>query len=423
MRATRALLLPVLGILIALVLAEGAVRLYFAVVPAPASSTYVRDPDTGYRFRPGPFWEDNRNPSDIVNSLGFRDREHARAKPPGTYRIVGIGDSFVLGAVPPEQNFLRLLERMWNDSIETARPSRAGGPGTSPVRAWRGSPPGPRAQAAKGQPRASEAPDTVASAFLRAEVLLMGLGGYSPENEVGVLRAAALPSGPDAVVLCFYVGNDVTGIGLRGEVLGGQLYFVDSPNLLHAILRRSRLFVVLEKGIVTRWRKANIQRQRERGAVTGEAAGDTGEGPTMYYKLIVKKRLPVYAREADANMERLWARSEAALLEFDRLCREAAVPWVLLLIPGEEQVDGTVRRRLLAALGADSTRYDFDAPQRRLIAFSRARGIETLDLLPIFRTRSAGGVRLYIPNDTHWNDAGNACAAEVLLTTLRGGRW
>jgi hypothetical protein len=387
--------------MLALAIAEGAVRLYFAVAPAPASSSYVADLDTGYRLRPGPFWEDGRDPADVINSLGFRDRERPREKPPGTFRIVGIGDSFVLGAVPPERNFLRLLEQMWNDSIAAASPARARD--TSPGRP------------AGSEPATAAPIDAVLSGPARAEVMLMGLGGYSPENEIGVLRAAALPAGPDLVVLCFYVGNDVTGIGLRGEVLGGELYFVDSPNRLHGLLRRSRLFVVLEKGIVTRWRHANIQRQRERGAVTGEGAPEPEAGPTLYYKLIVKKRLPVYARAADRGTERLWTRSEAAIAEFDRLCREADVPWILLLIPGEEQVDAQVRTKLLEAIGADSADYDFDLPQRRLTAFARSRGVRTLDLLPDFRARTASGERLYIPNDTHWNATGNGRAAEALL--------
>lgn len=46
------------------------------------------------------------------NSLGFRDTEHALPKPPGTFRIVLIGDSVAAGqGVRPDETFGRVLER------------------------------------------------------------------------------------------------------------------------------------------------------------------------------------------------------------------------------------------------------------------------------------------------------------------------
>ena len=46
------------------------------------------------------------------NSLGFRDAGHALAKPPGTFRIVLIGDSVAAGqGVRPDETFGRVLER------------------------------------------------------------------------------------------------------------------------------------------------------------------------------------------------------------------------------------------------------------------------------------------------------------------------
>lgn len=47
------------------------------------------------------------------NSNGFRDGEHALAKPPGTFRIVVIGDSVAAGqGVRPDETFARVLERV-----------------------------------------------------------------------------------------------------------------------------------------------------------------------------------------------------------------------------------------------------------------------------------------------------------------------
>lgn len=50
-----------------------------------------------------------------TNSLGFRDREFARAKAPDTTRICVLGDSMTVGMeVPPECTFTRLLEDRLN---------------------------------------------------------------------------------------------------------------------------------------------------------------------------------------------------------------------------------------------------------------------------------------------------------------------
>src|SRR5262245_49690922 len=50
-----------------------------------------------------------------INSLGLRDREFARSKPPGVYRIVMLGDSTTLGwGVTAEQTVAKILEAELN---------------------------------------------------------------------------------------------------------------------------------------------------------------------------------------------------------------------------------------------------------------------------------------------------------------------
>ena len=360
----RDILLIILGLILALLVCEGALRIYFALAPDPPHSRYVRDAATGYRLRPGPFWEDDRDPADRINSLGFRDVEHPIPAAEGTTRIVGIGDSFVLGAVPIGQNFLR-----------------------------------------------------IAGHELGADVALMGLGGYGPREYLGVLRTAGLAVAPDRVVLCFYVGNDVTGIPMRGEVRGGEVYFTGSANRWTDLLRRSQLFALAERVFVTRIRIANLKRatEAEDGRSDGDAARDA---PSTYYRMVEKNRLPVYAREPSARTLELWREAEALLDEFDRTCRASEVPWTLLLLPSELQVDPRVRAGILEGLHLDPAMFDFDAPQRRLTEYARGCGIDLLDLLPTFREAAGRGGRLYIPNDTHWSVEGNRLAGQELAAHI-----
>jgi hypothetical protein len=375
--------------ILALLLAEGLLRLYFAVLPAPSDSRYIPDPDCDYRLRSGPFWEDGRAPEDIVNSFGFRDHEHEILKPPNTFRVLGIGDSFVLGPFSLDQGFLRVAGQALTDSALT--------------------PP------------------------MKAEVILMGLGGYGPQNELGVLRSTGLGLQPDLVVLCFYVGNDVTALSLGAEVLAGELYFTRSSNRWHNLLRKSRLFVLAEKALVTRWRIHNLRDQDRKlesadleagGAQADREPGDAqadraSPRPNLYYLLIQKKRLPVFQKELSSSIQRQWEKVEEILIEFDRLCTDASIPWLLLLIPTEEQIDPLVRTAVLEALSLSGDDYDFDLPQRRLNRFARSHGIATLDLLPSFRSMQEEGSSLYIPNDTHWNEPGNRLAGELIARHIR----
>src|SRR5688572_24438768 len=52
-----------------------------------------------------------------INSAGWRGKEFSKAKPAGTVRILGVGDSYTFGkAVGDEDIFLAQLERILNEN-------------------------------------------------------------------------------------------------------------------------------------------------------------------------------------------------------------------------------------------------------------------------------------------------------------------
>jgi hypothetical protein len=126
----------------------------------------------------------------------------------------------------------------------------------------------------------------------------------------------------------------------------------------------------------------------------------------------------VFAVDPSRRADRLWGVAEGHLLEFDRICRDAGVPWILLIIPSEVQVDATVRNEVLSRLDLDPGAYDFDGPQRRLNAFAEEHGIAVLDPLPTLRALHEDDDRLYIPNNTHWNERGNRIVGEMLADLI-----
>lgn len=131
----------------------------------------VSDPDLLYLPRP-----DFARGAVRINSHGFRDREFPVAKPPGTFRIVVLGDSIVWGhRLPLEDTFAKQLEGLLN-----ARP----GPGPT------------------------------------YEVLNFGVSGYSARQEVGIFRARAAAFQPDLVIVGFCV-NDEYYSSVEGDFLDG----------------------------------------------------------------------------------------------------------------------------------------------------------------------------------------------------------
>lgn len=398
-RKSRILALPTL--LLLLLLCEGAVRYFQAAVPAPESSPYVPHPAAGYVLRPsapGAFPQDHDN---HINAEGFRDRDHARRKPPRTLRILGIGDSHVYGDVPIRDNFLRVAER----ELAELLPPEAGSP----------------------------------------EMVLMGVPGWGIDNCSGALASEGLELDPDLAVLAVSVGSDVTGIPITAEIIQGNLQFTGSDEPIHDALRHSRLFVLAEQiylhRIMSSLRSAvsSLAGTSAPDAAAGgspagvdvnvEQGGAVGGGePGRGYLRFVSKQLPLFDPGAGPGMERLWREAAAQIAEFDRICREAGIPWLLLPVPEEVQVDPQLRSSALAALDRDPADFDFDLPQRRLAAVADSLGAPILDPLPALRKAHRPGSPLYIPGNFHWNDRGSleaGCSlasfiAEMVAATPEG---
>lgn len=96
-----------LAVLLAAAAAEAGTRYVFRAVTTTADNG-------GYFSRR---W--NRQIAGQTNPYGYRERPFSLVKPPGTYRIAVIGDSFTFGnGLPTEQRYSALLERWLPDRFE-----------------------------------------------------------------------------------------------------------------------------------------------------------------------------------------------------------------------------------------------------------------------------------------------------------------
>jgi len=147
------------------------------------------NPDLSYGLVPGArgfAW----NREMVINSHGFRDRERALEKPPGTRRIVVIGDSITFaGSMETPFRFTEQLEAQLR---------------------------------AAGQ---------------SVEVLNLGVGGYDTLDEVAVLEQTGLAFDPDLVLLVFCI-NDL-------GVYSANLEMLQVLERYGWLIRRSRLAQLL----------------------------------------------------------------------------------------------------------------------------------------------------------------------------------
>ena len=100
------------------------------------------------------------------------------------------------------------------------------------------------------------------------------------------------------------------------------------------------------------------------------------------------------------------------LKRIHEFARERSIPFAVVLIPDENQLNSALQDALIAP--GDRERYDFGQPQRTLSELLAQAQLPVLDLLPAFQTDS----RCLYMDDTHWVAEGHAFAAERIATWL-----
>jgi lysophospholipase L1-like esterase len=168
------------------------------------------NPILEYEFRPGyrpteaPF--DSAHKGYAINRDGFRDYEHPEQKPPGTYRIVVLGDSTTAG------NGVSNLDAVYTKRLEKLL-------------------------------------NTPTNTSVHHEVLNMGVGGYHTLQEVETLRVKGLKYNPDMVLVTFCV-NDFdlhSDGGVYSSLLNREKKLTEyyNANIYEKLLRISRLAFVI----------------------------------------------------------------------------------------------------------------------------------------------------------------------------------
>ena len=368
--------LVMVGVAAPLLLVELTLRLFGPVLPGnyetgvwaqgdpvvghfhiPGATAWVREPEytTFLRF----------------NQYGLRGDNVTVPKPPGRYRVLLIGDSFVEGKQVAEPE---TISEQINARLKKA--------GRSDVR-----------------------------------TLNSGVFDWSQIHEYLYVREAAPLLYPDLIVQFLYVGNDLGDIWPRSRselrelerpvaLLGddGQLVFAPwrrrgetlSAQMLSMVSRRSTAWRAFETGVIDKMR----YRSRDGHGVEGQML-----------ELFRYKETPAETRA--------WETAEALLVETRDAALSAGARFAVVVVPTRWQVHLDDWQALLAARNEpDDSRWVLRGPQKRLVQLAERHQIPVIDLLPSMRDAAREGRRLYYQVDIHWRAAGHELAADTVVNFL-----
>ncbi len=369
------------GLVFALVFVEVALR----VLGVSFQDFYKADPVRGVAHRPGAsgwFRREGRQYI-VINREGFRDREHALKKPPGTYRVAVLGDSFTEGLqVKLEDTFEAVLER--------------------------------------------ELAHCPAFRARSVEVFNFGVSNYGTAQELLTLRDRVWQTEPDLVLLAFFSGNDVWDNSRELKQDSELPYFrlendrlVLDDSFKNSARQRAEdsTVRVAIKQVVESVRLLQVIRQ-----VWGLARNGQAKNAAQVDEFAASPaQRQIYREPTDPAWQAAWDLTERLLKTIHDETRQHGARFAVVTLTNGSQVHPDASR--VEALCRKLEVADLDAPDRRIVEMGRNDGFEVLNLAPEFR-RLARANQTYFHGfaphlgQGHWNEAGHKLAGELIARWL-----
>jgi len=378
------LTLCVLGVIVALLVFEVVVRF----TPFAEVHMITYDAQRGWALLPGAkelYTREGRGYVKI-NRDGLRDVDHPRQKPPDTFRIAVLGDSYA------EADQVDMRSAFWWVMQERLRacPALAG---------------------------------------KRVEAINFGVRAYGTAQELFSLRYHAWKYAPDFVVLAIYIGNDIRNNSVRLEpnkcrpffverngrfVLGGPL--VDSSAMRLRCLvryesRRSQVANVLGDAVL---RVRSALREHMEANASAEPAQENQEQPWPAN--------PVYVPPRDPVWDAAWRATDAEIAMVAQEARSHHAGFLAVTLSDAFQVypDKARRGEYAKRLGVEDLFY----PERRIAALGQRYGFAVLNLAPAMQ-RYADDHHAYFHGfgseglgGGHWNELGHKTGGEMIADDI-----
>jgi hypothetical protein len=315
-----------------------------------------------------------------MNKDGWRGPEVALERPPGTFRIALLGDSFIEAfEVPWEQTVGEVLER--------------------------------RLSALRGTP---------------VEVLNFGHGGYGTTQQFLTLKHEVWKYSPDLILLAVTTGNDISdnyrplkrSDNVPYHVFQGAELVLDTSFLQSKGYRSRALWTRKLSGLIQHSRLVQlvnrVRHLQRRNRVMRENA-DAAPGDE------VGLRDEVHLPPTTPAWQEAWRITEGVLRLVREECRRNHTPLALVTLTRGIQVTlmREKKEKFLHQLGAIDLYY----PERRLAAFGKQEDIPVLNLAPSMAAQAEQRQVFFHADHNvlgvgHWNREGHQAAGELIASWL-----
>jgi hypothetical protein len=255
----------------------------------------------------------------------------------------------------------------------------------------------------------------VSSGRGEVEIVNAGMEAMGPGYYWQILRKLGDSFKPDLVLVGFFVGNDFEE-GNFSVFIGN---FINEPKDLikrYSKYHRFRYWRLhrLVKNKYTRYR----EEQRREQEVKHQPAQQVGTFSQETFLEIEKERSWIFDKNKRDVLNRDWRGCSEAILKMKAWCDQRQIKLVIAILPEQFQVDQALREAVLTKYNhIAAENLDLTYPDNLVMNFCRTHDIHCLDLLGQFQEQ--GKTRqLYSLNDSHWNEAGNRLAADLIFEYL-----
>jgi hypothetical protein len=338
------------------------------VLIKPLSPPLVPDPVHHHRMVPNSHSEFHQRDFSYVqrvNNLGLRGADRPSAKPPHSYRMVMLGDSFTMGkGVGDDQTFSVVLERRLHEALASC-----GGP---PI-----------------------------------EVINAGVDSYAPLLSYLQLKHDLLPLDPDMVIL------NLDNSDLVQEAAYRRMAVRNYNGEIIAVPQKRRRESVSER--VRRWTEQHLFFTR---LVFYYANRLMGYRDLAAPDVLTQANFEVVAHTLAGDVDRTqqWRDLFESIGRIKALAEQHGGTFLLAVYPWAHQISDTAWT---------PGRYGFmprdaklsDKSLNTIDELSAQHGVQVVNLFPVFRAYG-GNQPLYFDYDMHWTVAGHEVVARGFLDFL-----